>query len=60
MVTDLRKKNNEDLAKELAKNKEELRDLRFNLAAGKVKNVRVIHDTRKRVARIQTILNERE
>jgi len=40
--------------------KEKGRDLRFQLAAGKVKNVREIRLTKKSVAQIQTILQEQK
>lgn len=42
----------------LLKNKKErLRQLRFDLAAGKVKNVREVRGTKKDIARIETLLN---
>lgn len=41
----------------LAEKKEKLRDLRFNLAAGKVKNVRELREIKKDVARILTLLH---
>ena len=37
---------------------EKLRALRFDLAAGKVKNVNELHQTRKRIARAKTFLNQ--
>lgn len=37
----------------------ELRSLRFDLAAGKVKDISKIRDIKKRVARIHTFLKER-
>jgi ribosomal protein L29 len=37
-----------------------LRALRFDLAAGKVKNVAELHETRKRIARAKTFLHEQE
>jgi large subunit ribosomal protein L29 len=39
---------------------ERLRALRFDLAAGKVKNVAELHETRKRIARAKTFLHEKE
>ena len=36
--------------------KEKIRQLRFDLAAGKVKNVREIRETRKEIARLNTLL----
>jgi len=37
-----------------------LRALRFALAAGKVKDVRVIHEAKKKVARMKTFIREHE
>ena len=39
--------------------KEKLRQLRFDLAAGKAKNVREIRETKKDVARILTLLKQK-
>lgn len=36
---------------------EALRQLRFDLEAGKIKNVRALRETKKDIARIETILN---
>ncbi len=36
--------------------KERLRTLRFDLAAGKVKNVAELHEVKKKIARIETFL----
>ncbi|MBU1015060.1 50S ribosomal protein L29 [Patescibacteria group bacterium] len=56
---DLRKKTRVELEKEKVEKAEELRQLRFDLAAGKVKNVRALRQTRKRIAQIATILGEK-
>ena len=40
----------------LKSKKERLRQLRFDLAAGKVKNVREVRGTKKDIARIETVL----
>ena len=37
--------------------REHLRNLRFDLAAGKVKNVRAIRELKKEIARILTVLH---
>ena len=37
---------------------ERLRTLRFDLAAGKVKNVNELHHTRKNIARAKTFINQ--
>ncbi len=43
----------------LEENKEKLEQLRFNLAAGKGKNVAEIRKRRKNIARLKTIISER-
>jgi large subunit ribosomal protein L29 len=49
----------EELAKKLEDGREKLRQLRFDLAAGKVKNVKEIHQIKKEVARILTLLKSK-
>jgi large subunit ribosomal protein L29 len=56
-IKELRLLSKEELAKKAEDGKEKLRQLRFDLAAGKVKNVREIRQTRKEIARIKTLLN---
>ncbi|MDD5760552.1 MAG: 50S ribosomal protein L29 [Candidatus Pacebacteria bacterium] len=56
---DLRLKPDEELNQLLSECQNKLRELRFNLASGKVKNVRAIHALKKDIARILTILSER-
>lgn len=55
----LRKKSLEDLEKMRMNSREELRNLRFDLASGKVKNVRRIRELKKEIARISTLLKEK-
>jgi len=55
-IQELRQKNKVELQKILQDNREKLRQLRFDLAAGKVKNVREIRLIKKDIARILTIL----
>lgn len=55
---ELREKPKSELEKLLQEKRERLRSLRFDLAAGKVKNVREIREIKKDIARILTILNE--
>jgi len=59
-ASELRKKTEKELQKLLIENREKIRKLRFDLASGKVKNVREIREARKVVARILTILNEKK
>jgi len=56
-ITEIRQKTKPELEKLLQDLQEKLRQLRFDLASGKVKNVREIRETKKDIARILTILN---
>lgn len=56
---ELRLKQEEELNQLLSESQKKLRELRFNLASGKVKNVRTIRVLKKDMARILTILNEK-
>jgi large subunit ribosomal protein L29 len=53
---ELRKKSKSDLEKILKEKKERLRNLRFGLVSGKIKNTREIRETKKDIARILTLL----
>ncbi len=55
-AVELKKKTNKELTKLLIKNKERLRLLRFDLASGRVKNVREIRNLKKEIARILTLI----
>jgi len=57
-IRELRQKSNKELKESLANLKDKLRELRFNLAGGKVKNIKEIHQTKKTIARILTLLKE--
>jgi len=57
-IQELRQKNKSELQKLLQDNRERLRQLRFDLAAGKVKNVREIRKIKKEIARILTLLKQ--
>ena len=56
---ELRKKTEKELQDMERNLKEKGRDLRFQLAAGKVKNVREIRLTKKSIAQLKTILQEK-
>jgi large subunit ribosomal protein L29 len=58
-IAELRQKTKGELEKILADNRERLRQLRFDLAAGKVKNVREIHLLKKDIARVLTLLKQK-
>ena len=55
-IGELRQRSKSELEKLLEENREKLRALRFELAAGKVKNVREIRKIKKDIARILTLL----
>lgn len=55
-ISEFRKKSRTELQKILTDNKERLRVLRFDLSAGKVKNVREIRKIKKEIAQILTLL----
>jgi len=57
---ELRKKTKKELRDMEKSLKEKGRDLRFQLAAGKIKNVREIRLTKKSIAQLQTILQEKK
>jgi len=57
-ITEIKKKSKSELRKLLNESKDKLGLLRFDLSAGKVKNVREIREVRKRIAKILTILKE--
>ncbi|PIR72245.1 MAG: 50S ribosomal protein L29 [Candidatus Nealsonbacteria bacterium CG10_big_fil_rev_8_21_14_0_10_36_24] len=53
---ELKQKSKDELQKLLQNLREKLRQLRFNLASGKVKNIREIRQIKKDIARILTML----
>ena len=59
-VKELRMKKDAELKKTIGTLREKLRVLRFELAAGKVKDVRAIRQDRKDIAKILTILKEKK
>ncbi len=56
---DFRNKSEEELHSLLRQKREALRQLRFDLVAGKVKNLREIRAVKKDIARILTVINEK-
>jgi len=58
-ASELRQKSQVELQKILTESREKLRQLRFASATGKVKNVRGIRKIRKDVARILTLLKQK-
>lgn len=57
-IVDLRRKSKEELQNLLKDDREKLRQLRFNLASGKAKNIREIRKIRKEIAQTLTIVKE--
>lgn len=57
---ELKQKSKEELQKQLQESRDKLRQLRFDLSAGKVKNVREIRQIRRINAQILTLLNVKE
>ena len=58
-TNELRKLTTEELTKKVHENKEELFNLRMQKATGNLEKPSRIHELRKEVARMKTILNER-
>lgn len=59
-VKEIREKSSSDLEKELVELKSELFKLRFQLATNGLDNPMKIRDTKKDIAKIKTVLRERE
>ena len=59
-TNELRKLSTEDINKKIAESKEELFNLRMKQATGSLENPSRIRELRKTVARLKTILRERE
>ena len=59
-INELRKLTNEDLNKKITESKKELLDLRIKQSTGSLEKTSKIHELRKDVARMKTILRERE
>jgi len=58
-IKDFLRAQKQELQKILLEKKDKLRQLRFDLSAGKVKNIREIRETKKDIARIMTILKSK-
>ena len=56
---ELMQKSEAELKKMIYLNKEKMREFRFDLVSGKIKNVNQIKKTRREIARILTILNKK-
>lgn len=58
-VAEIRELTDEELAEKLKELKEELFNLRFQLATGQLENVMRIKEVRRGIARVKTVLRER-
>ena len=59
-IKEIRDKSTDQLKKTLEESKVELFDLRFQRATGSIENPMRIRELKKSIARILTVLNERE
>jgi len=59
-AADLRELTEEELVTKLRENKEELFNLRFQMATGQLQNNRRLRVVRHEIARIYTVMRERE
>lgn len=57
---ELKQKSKKELQRLWQEDREKLRQLRFDLSAGKVKNVREIRKIKKDIARILTVLCQKD
>lgn len=58
-IKQLLKKEKKELEKDLLEKREELRQLRFDLASGKVKNIKDVRRIKKEIAVILTVINRK-
>ena len=58
-TVELRKRDPKELQKSAMDLTKKLSDLRFKFSANQLKNVKEIHNTKKEIARILTIINEK-
>jgi large subunit ribosomal protein L29 len=59
-IKELQEKNDAELRKDLSALREKIRSLRFKMNSQEVKNLKESADIRKTIARILTILKQRE
>ena len=58
-IEKLRERSRDDLFKELLKEKQNLQELKFDLVRGKVKNSAAVRVSRRRIARLLTLIGEK-
>ncbi|HSW35091.1 MAG TPA: 50S ribosomal protein L29 [Candidatus Limnocylindrales bacterium] len=59
-VKDIRELNEQELKDKVKELKDELFNLRFQLATGQLENVMRIKEVRRGIARVKTVIRERE
>jgi len=59
-IRELKQKSDKELKRTLTTLRDKLRELRFNLTGGKVKNIKEVHQTKKDIARVLTLLKQHE
>tara|TARA_Y100000310_G_C20632812_1_gene789547 strand:- start:1389 stop:1580 length:192 start_codon:yes stop_codon:yes gene_type:complete len=59
-IATLRQKSSVELQKLLLQSKKKIQEMRFQVAAGKIKNVRGIRQARQLIARIKTVNKEKK
>ena len=59
-ASEIREKSQSELQKELGELKSELFKLRFQLATNQLENLMKLNDVKKSIARVKTIMKERE
>lgn len=57
---ELAKKEEKDLQEILIQQREKLRELRFKVSHGQLKNIREIRKSKKEIARVLTLLNQKK
>lgn len=60
LAKEIREKTNEELLQEIDTLKDELFNLRFQQATGQLENTACLKTVKKTIARIKTVLTERE
>jgi ribosomal protein L29 len=58
-MEDIKTKNEKELQKELAKNRKDLQEFRFDISGSKIRNTKHGKNLKKQIARILTELNIR-
>ena len=59
-IKEIREKNSEELKKLLAEKREDVRNLRFDIAAKQAKNNRKLRNDKKDIAKVLTVLNAKK